>query len=240
MVVAMAATGCLSFDDVQCADGHLCPPGSRCDDVHGGCILPAQLQACANTDDGEDCEIDGAGGTCVNGGCVAWFCGDGMLNGGEACEGSDFGVGADGVAVDCTTFGFTNHAGLICTDACHIDRTQCTGGCGDNMLNDEEDCDGTVLRDNKTCKQLGFYDEPGLKCSGFCTFDKSNCTGYCGDGITNGPEQCDAVAAVGQSCLDYSFDAGRLGCTLCAPGFEGCTSFGWKRATSPTTTCPPC
>ncbi|HUS30628.1 MAG TPA: hypothetical protein VMZ53_19095 [Kofleriaceae bacterium] len=229
MVVVIAGAGCLAFDDVQCADGHLCPPGSRCDDVHGGCILPSQLQACVGIPDGGDCQIDGADGACRNGACVAFTCGDGLRDGVEPCEGDDFG------GMTCTDFGFTNPDGLACTDDCHINKDNCTGGCGDNIKDQTELCDGTDIPAATTCQTLGFYDAAGLECSPFCTFDVAKCTGFCGDGAQNGPEQCDAFAPAGQTCLDYSFDGGRLGCTLCAPGFEGCTSFGWKRIQSPAT-----
>lgn len=235
VVVALAtlATSCMSFNEVQCSDGHLCPPGSRCDDVNGGCILASQIQACAGIAEGANCQIDGADGSCINGACVAWRCGDNRLNPGEACDhtpsGPDFG------GMDCTDFGFRNADGLQCTEDCRINKDNCTGGCGDKVRDQTELCDGPDIPAGTTCQTLGFYDAPGLQCSAFCTFDISKCTGFCGDGQTNGPEQCDGGPAAGESCLDYSFDAGRLGCTLCAPGFEGCTSFGWSRVTSPTT-----
>lgn len=234
VVVALSlVSGCMSFNEVQCSDGHLCPPGSRCDDINGGCILSSQVKACDGIVDGENCTIDGADGTCVNGACVAWRCGDNRLNPGEACDhtpsGPDFG------GMDCTDFGFRNPEGLECTEDCRINKDHCTGGCGDGVRDQTELCDGTDFKPGTTCQSLGYYDAPGLLCSAFCTYEVKNCTGYCGDFQKNGPEQCDGGPAAGESCLDYSFDAGRLGCTLCAPGFEGCTNFGWTRASTPTT-----
>src|SRR4051812_39225735 len=99
--------GCIGFDTVRCEDGRICPPGGRCDGA-GGCILPAQIEACEGKGlrDGDACSIDNAPGACVLGGCVAYFCGDGKRTDPEECEGSDFN------GHDCTYLGWSNGGGL--------------------------------------------------------------------------------------------------------------------------------
>src|SRR5262245_53705725 len=56
---------------------------------------------------------------------------------------------------------------------------------------------------------------------------------FCGDGDVVGLESCDSAPPAGQSCLDYGFDRGVLGCSnICAPAFEGCGHFGWSTVLS--------
>src|SRR6185369_9745394 len=97
-----------------------------------------------------------------------------------------------------------------------------------------EHCDDQELGD-KTCADFGYYDAAGLTCNSLCGFDTSACTGSCGDELLNGLETCEIAPPPGQSCLDYGFDIGRLGCSaFCTPGFNGCTGIGWKSMYSPT------
>src|SRR5262249_8272312 len=60
--------------------------------------------------------------------------------------------------------------------------------------------------------------------------DTSGCGGgRCGDHIVNGPEFCDGAPPAVQSCLDYGFDLGALGCkAVCTPDFAACRTIGWK------------
>lgn len=228
IIVVAGLSGCVSFDTVRCGEDRVCQAGSRCDD-HGGCIVPAQIDACEGEGlaDGDECTIDGATGTCAHGGCVAWVCGDHIRNGAEECEDADLG------GKTCLDLGWNNSTGLACNADCTFNQDDCTGGCGDNIKDETEQCDG-ALDAGTNCTTLGFYDPDGLTCSPYCRYDVKACKGFCGDAIVNGPEQCDSVSPIGESCLDYSFDRGRLGCTLCAPGFGGCTKLGWQHEVSPT------
>ncbi len=67
--------------------------------------------------------------------CQGW-CGDGIRNGPEVCDGSDSG------GMSCTYFGF--HGGVLrCRDDCSgFDPSGCTGWCGDGIRNGPEVCDG--------------------------------------------------------------------------------------------------
>jgi hypothetical protein len=52
--------------------------------------------------------------------------------------------------------------------------------------------------------------------------------GTCGNGMLDPGETCDGAPPAGQSCLDYGFDAGRLGCSSsCGPDLSGCRRIGW-------------
>lgn len=92
-------------------------------------------------DAGEDCEPGDLGGStcetlgfvsgalaCAAGcafdtsGCVSSppdTCGNATVDGNESCDGADLG------GQDCTTFGFTESAGLACTSECRLDLSGC-------------------------------------------------------------------------------------------------------------------
>jgi hypothetical protein len=99
--------------------------------------------------------------------------------------------------------------------------------CGDRFLQSPEQCDGTQVGSGN-CTDVGFYDSRPLECNSSCSFDTSSCTGYCGDGIvTAGFEICEEGIAPSESCVDFGFGAGVLGCQACGPGFAACKTFDW-------------
>jgi hypothetical protein len=131
-------------------------------------------------------------------------CGNGLLDSGEACDGSAFGTET------CVTQGYYG-GNLVCTAGCVIDVSQCTGRCGDGLRNGAEACDATDLG-GLDCADFGFY-AGALVCSADCaTIDDSGCTGQCGDAVLNGGEVCDATDLGGLDCTDYGFYAGTLAC----------------------------
>ncbi|MDO8634057.1 MAG: class III signal peptide-containing protein [archaeon] len=147
-----------------------------------------------------ECKIDPPG----SGQCTASFgeeageCGDGKLNPGEDCDGSEFNSATclsvtqnedpprDG-SIEC----FPPEA----INGCNFDISDCT--CGDGIKNGGDDCDGIDLGGencyNLTRKdgELGCY-PPGTL-NTFCTFDTSGCNIdiVCGDGKIGSSEQCD-------------------------------------------------
>jgi hypothetical protein len=93
-------------------------------------------------------------------------CGDGLLNGQEACDGTALG------GTTCESLGF--HGGNIaCSESCDFDTSDCAGRCGNGILEGPEICDGEDLAD-QTCDALGFYGGE-LACTSFCTFDTGGC-----------------------------------------------------------------
>jgi hypothetical protein len=227
-------TSCLSFDEVRCPDGRVCPAGSRCGD--GRCISPQQLEACADIADGMQCELVGGFGTCRDRVCEPWTCGDGVLDPNEQCEREGNLLGGK----TCLDFNSRTPEGLGCNDDCTFNTFDCAA-CGDGIMQAGEQCDGAdfdldpALTGEIDCRHpdAGFYDPGLVKCSAICTWDVSGCTGRCGDGVVNGVELCDGVAPAGESCLDFGFDGGRLGCSQCGRSFAGCTQLGWRKIPTP-------
>ena len=108
-------------------------------------------------------------------GCESYgWCGDGTINGSEACDATSL------AGKDCLAFGFYNAPGLSCAGNCRFDVSQCTGYCGDGIKNGSEDCDQSDVG-AQTCGGLGYYSGT-LGCTSGCRFDLGTCQGRCGDG----------------------------------------------------------
>ncbi len=162
------ATGSVTCRDIVCDDGLVC------DEVHGRCVKPDQLEVCVGQADGAACEVDGQSGfVCNSGVCVESVCGDGIVdrNNGEECD--------DGT-------GNADDA----PDAC---RTDCSvAHCGDGVVDSGEECDGTSL-EVTACTDLGEgYTGGSLACLDTCSLDYSACEGgQCGNGRIEAGEECD-------------------------------------------------
>jgi hypothetical protein len=143
-------------------------------------------------------------------------CGDGIVNGPEACDGTNLGT----LPHACSDFGFYSGGPVTCNARCGYDSSSCSEKCGDTIVNGTESCDGTNLA-GADCTTLGYYNPSGLKCNNVCTFDASTCTGYCGDRIANGGESCDGSVPSAQ-CIDYGFESGVMGCAVCGVDFSEC------------------
>jgi hypothetical protein len=137
-------------------------------------------------------------------------CGNGALDPGESCDGSDFG------GETCATVGEFFEGQLGCTDECTLDTSACVAAeCGDGVQNqDSEDCDGADLA-GQTCADVGDYWMGDLACTGGCAFDTAACVAAeCGDGVKNqDSEDCDGNDLAGQECTDIGYDWGPVTCT---------------------------
>ncbi len=79
---------------------------------------------------------------------VQEFCGDGILNGNESCDGTDLG------GETCETLGYLGGT-LACDEECRFDTSRCIAAvCGNNIIEGDEVCDGTDLGGH-TCESLG-------------------------------------------------------------------------------------
>ena len=105
---------------------------------------------------------------------VSTTCGNGRLDAGEQCDGSNL------YGQSCFTQGFAAGT-LACNSQCGLDTSACTGGttptvayCGNDRLDNGEQCDGSNLN-NQTCASMGFVGG-SLGCYSFCKFNTSSCT----------------------------------------------------------------
>ena len=100
-------------------------------------------------------------------GGVLVYCGNGVRDGREACDGSDFG------GATCVSFGFAGGT-VGCTGGCGLDTASCLPiVCGDGAIDPGEQCDQSNLN-GETCAGLGF-DYGSLACGAGCVFDTSGC-----------------------------------------------------------------
>jgi hypothetical protein len=88
-------------------------------------------------------------------------CGDGVIQEGEDCDGSDQGTGT------CQSKGF-DMGRILCSSTCTYDTTLCVKRCGNGVLDLGESCDGTL--GVMPCTAWGFN-----ACTATCTVDVSHC-----------------------------------------------------------------
>ena len=108
-------------------------------------------------------------------------------------------------------------------DSCATECAEPVSTCGDNVVDPDEDCDGTA----PACTELGF-DGGTAFCSFDCTIDTSGCTNTsesCGNGVVDIGEACDGNNLQGSGCTNFGYTGGTLSCTdVCDLNFSNCTS----------------
>jgi hypothetical protein len=96
--------------------------------------------------------------------------------------------------------------------------------CGDDVLDPNEECDGSQLG-GETCRSLG-HGGGALGCTDGCDFDETACY-ECGDGVAHPPEECDGDDLSGESCESLGYGGGMLACgSDCAFDTSACASCG--------------
>ncbi len=153
-------------------------------------------------------------------------CGNGLVEEGESCDGSEL----DGQT--CTSLPGDYTGGTLgCNDSCTYDTSACIGGtveCGNDTQETGEDCDGADLG-GATCTSVGNYVGGTLSCTTACGFDVSQCEvdPNCGNGAIDANEVCDGTNLDGMDCTDVpgGFTGGVLACAVdCTFIDTGCTT----------------
>lgn len=225
-----------AYKDVQC--NNIPPSGPSCGN---GSIGAAETCDGANLG-GETCTTLGfSSGTlscnpfcsfstinCANSAPAPATCGNGILNTGESCDGTNLN------GQSCAGLGFGGGA-LSCTPTCTLTTMNCTNSspppasCGNSTVDWGENCDGTTLN-GQTCTNLGFSSGT-LSCNSFCSLYTANCVNVpppapsCGNGVLNLGESCDGSNLNEQSCVSLGFDSGTLSCTSsCSSYTANCTN----------------
>jgi cysteine-rich repeat protein len=158
VIAIWMGASCVQSTSVTCEDGRTCPAGYSCDDAHGGCASPKQIEVCANGE--ETCLYPGVpDGRCFDGVCLPFGCGNGVVTPPEMCDDGNRAHG-DGCSADCLS-NETCGNGIVdtLTETCDDGNTEngdgCQGTCqgpfcGDGIVDDalHEECDdGALLAD---------------------------------------------------------------------------------------------
>ncbi len=199
-ILGAGYTGTLSCDENCSIDTSGCtaPPTERCgnniyegtngedcdgtDLGHCGCItlcglggVPGGFATC-NPDCTCNCSMCMCGNLiCDNGETKTTCpgdcgCGNGVINTGESCDGSNLNE------EDCASVLGAGYTGtLSCNSNCTFDTSGCTAPlCPNGNIDAGEQCDGANLN-GKTCVTEGF-DSGNLTCNTDCTFNTSGCS----------------------------------------------------------------
>ena len=211
-----------------CGDG-IINSGEECDKlgkVFGSAKTCADLGFKSGTlDCAANCFIDTLGCTPKN------KCGNGLIDQGESCDGTNFGPIPSGRQCQLYSTFFTGGI-LSCDSSCKIDTSKCSGGsgtCGDNIINIGETCEGQNFGSLVTlCTSYDNFRSGTLKCTS-CRIDTSQCIpkDTCGNGLIDQGESCDGtnLGILTTSCSAYTpyFKSGTLSCgSNCRLDTSGC------------------
>lgn len=186
---------------VQLCGNGVIDDGEVCD----GKILPFNYTACNKYDSSlyfkgtVKCSADCKS---IDVSACATYCGNGAVNAskGEECDGAKFQQGKNTCA---KVVGVGSTGTLKCTDSCKLDTSGCSAAniCGDNKVDDGEDCDGTkFFGDETSCKEWSsIYESGTVSCNKDCTVNFDACVAkaepVCGDNVVNQTsEECDGRA----------------------------------------------
>ncbi len=171
-------------------------------------------------------------------------CGDGIIDPGEQCDFDP--ITQDiifGPANSCDIVSGYTGGELSCyspgnAHQCLLDVSNCIGlqpgVCGDGVINEGEQCDGTNL-DGMDCSSFDTFTTGQLTCTNDCFINTANCVRpvSCHDGIIDPGEECDFNDYTGDpifgsgtdSCTDFGYDTGNLICTQnCQISLDNCGS----------------
>ena len=251
--LGIISSSCKEYSSFFSAGSLTCT--SNCQLDTGGCII---AQTCGNgfIDDKEQCDgsnLGNIGTSCAsysnsfqsgtlkcNSNCQISTencaekpkCGNGVIDTGETCDGTNFG-NLDGT---CKSYSNNFASGNLKCVSCQIDTSACQGAppgvCGDNVINNNEDCDGTTFGTINDCTDYQSFVAGTLRCSASCQLDTSSCIEKgCGNLFIDTGEECDkTVFGAVKKCSDISaYDSGVLSCSNeCHLDVSGCTKINQK------------
>jgi hypothetical protein len=221
-ITCSEAGGCPLVKNIEtcpngCLDG-TCQGGSVCtDDCAKGqtqCVGDS-VQQCGQFD--QDACLDWGApvscpGGCQSGKCIGpVVCGNGKIEGGEACEGSDFG------GQTCLSQGFS--AGQLACAACQIS----TAGCCKNECPSAgvKACANGAEQTCQATPQGCFKWSVPTNCQYGCSGQQCKMVS-CGNGQIEAGEQCDGSNLGGDSCQAHGYQGGSLKCSNCTADTTSC------------------
>jgi cysteine-rich repeat protein len=139
-LLGVVLAGCIESDLVSCPGDELCPVGTQCDTIHGGCITPDQATACRGLADHTDCRAGTVIGYCLDQICVEPGCGNHIIDPGEICDDGNR-VDGDGCSATCTSR-------EVCGDGAVDPRLG--EQCDDGNLQSHDGCDSRCLTETAT------------------------------------------------------------------------------------------
>ena len=226
-------SACVEQDVVACGDGkyddsEFCDAGqfmfgiktcAEYSDTYSGGLLKCT----------SDCDIDTSS-------CIAANlnkCGNGVLDSDEFCDGTLF-IDDDKA---CTSWGDYASGSVSCTATCELSFANCVekpaARCGDGLVNNSEDCDGSAfLLDITSCSEWdSSYTSGSVTCTNDCRINYSACHGgsddVCGDNVLGANEYCDANQFMFgiTTCEEYdpkAYSGGNLKCVGCDIDTSSC------------------
>ena len=171
------------------------------------------------TDDGGDTTTTAPADSSTTAPPLPGTCGNNVVEGDEVCDLTQLN------GETCESLG---HMGgnLACLLDCSDYNLLGCFICGNEILNDAEDCEGGVVPEDVTCETMGFPEGGIMQCGDDCLWDTSECQ-ICGDGIQQGFESCDTADMGGETCASLGLQGGQLGCTAgCTYDFAACDIAG--------------
>ena len=213
-----------------CGNGVL-DPSEMCD----GTLFRNGYKACSDYDKKyisgnlkcPQCEID-------TGECVL-KCGNGTVDSGEVCDGTNFG------GKTCESIVGHGSSGTLKCNGCEsIDSSGCSAPvlCGNKVLDTSEQCDSSAPAGQqfsggitKCSDKNPMYISGTLICDQNCTINTVYCQLRCGDGKIQSGEACDGSNLNGQSCATKFGDPKASGKPVCndtcsAINFDACKYCG--------------
>ncbi len=132
--------------------------------------------------------------------CEGVPCGNGIIDGGEACDGADLG-GSSCAALE------YDGGQLSCGASCQFDTAQC---CSDECSPGSSTCSGGAVTRCEFDGACYRWSSP-VACERGC--DGNSCADtFCGDDNTDPGEQCDGYDLDGMTCQSLGYDGGDLAC----------------------------